>query len=125
MVSVTVAPPMPSIDWIVRPLVEQREAVAAAGRQALRAQVDARLVDVGARHHDRAAAARELVLDALRVELLRDRARVLAAEAGIERRVVGLGRPLHERHAREHHRHDADERDRLLARSEAVADPVL
>ena len=48
-------------------LVEQRERVAAR-RDVLRAEIDARLVDVLARHEDRAAAAGDLVLHVLRIE---------------------------------------------------------
>ena len=62
--------------------------------------------------------------DVLRVERGGDRARVLRAEARVERRVVGLRRPLHERHAREHDRDDAEDGHGLLARREAVDEPA-
>ena len=100
-------------------LVEQRERVAARG-DVLGAEIDARLVDHRAGHHDRATAAGDLVLDVLGVERGRDRARVLRREARVERCVVGLDGPLHERHAREHHGDHAEDRHGFLTGGEAV-----
>jgi len=77
-------------------LVEDLEADAVAGREALGGQVHPQAVNPVGGHVDRAAAGRHLVRDALGLELADDRGGVPVAEAAVEELVVGPARPEHE-----------------------------
>jgi hypothetical protein len=104
-------------------LVQQGVAVGAAGRQALGAGVQAGLVDLVARHHDRGAAVGQRVGDALGVQLLGDGRRVGRVQVAEQGRVAGLARPLGEREATEREGEHGDDDDRALPRREAGVDP--
>jgi hypothetical protein len=99
---------------------------AGVGRQPLARQRDPRGVDVRARHHDRAAAAGDLVGNTLGVELLDHRAGVLAGEVGVEGCIAGGGGPAEHHEGGDQQRDGADDGDRLLAAGEGgerLADP--
>ncbi len=77
-------------------LVEDLVADAAALGQAVLGERHAQAGDLGVRHHDDGTAVLELVIDALAVELLQDRCRIVEREVGEQRHHLGCRHAHHE-----------------------------